>query len=171
MENTLTLITNKERIKTLVFDILCIAVMFFVPAVSHLSKIPLYLLEPLRIMIILALLHTRKENAYIMAVALPVFSYLVSGHPFFGKMIVICLEMLLNIGLFYLIARIIKNNFISMTLAIIISKGFYYFCQYVFLREFLTKYNIGEHSFYIQGLVAIGLSLYAYLIIRRKNEV
>ena len=171
MENTLALLTNKEKFKTLVFDIICVGVMFFVPAVSHISKLPLYLFEPLRIMIILSVVHTRKENTYIMAVALPVFSYLVSGHPFFGKMIVICFEMLLNIGLFFIFSKFIKNNFLSMTLAILISKGFYYFCQYVFLRELSEIYNIGEHPLYIQGLLSIAMSVYVYYILKRKKQI
>ena len=171
MDNSLALFTNKEKIKTLIFDIVCVGVMFFVPAFSHMSKLPLYLLEPLRIMIILSLVHTRKENAYIMAVALPVFSYLVSGHPFFGKMIVICFEMLLNIGLFFMLSKFIKNSFISMGLSIIISKGFYYFCQYVFLRELVEIYNIGEHPLYIQGLLSIGLSVYVYFIFNIQKKI
>lgn len=170
MENVLALMSKKERINTIIFDFVCLAVMFFLPAMSHLSALPIYLIEPLRIMIILGLVHTRKENAIVMAALLPIFSYLVSGHPFFAKMLVISIEMVLNVGIYFFLVKLLNKPFFPMLLAIVFSKMFYFGCEYLFLGELIKMHSIGSHPLYIQGILTVLLSIYASILIKRKGQ-
>jgi len=170
MSTTLTLISKKETLKSLIFDILFIAAMYLVPAISHMWDIPLYLFEPLRIMIILAVVHTKRENAYFIALTLPLFSTLFSGHPFFAKMLVISGELYMNVLLYFLISGKMRNVFLSMLSAIVMSKVFYFLCEYIFLGEMIKLYGIGEHPLYLQAFVAVILSGYTYFILKRTGN-
>lgn len=169
MENTFTFILNKDNIKTAVFDIICIGLMYLVPAASHTLSVPLYLAEPLRIMIVIAMLHTKRDNAFFIALTLPLFSALLSGHPFFAKMIVVSLELFLNVVLFFYLSKKIKRFFLPMVLSIVISKIFYYLCEFIFLRALLSYNDIGDHPYYIQAVLAVVLGGYAFWIMRRRE--
>ncbi len=74
MATNLTAINTKGLIsKSLIIDILGLTFIYFVPAISHLLSFPLYLVEPMRVMLIIAIAHTTKRNAYLIALTLPVF--------------------------------------------------------------------------------------------------
>lgn len=169
MENIISLIDNKEKVKIFILNILAITFIYFVPAISHLLSFPIYLIEPLRVMLILSVAHTKKENAYFLALTLPIFSFLVSGHPLFPKMIIIITELVLNVWLFHYFNKKAGNPFFSMLISIVASKIYYYILQYIFIRTALLSSDIGEHSLYIQAIITIIFSGYVYLILKRKN--
>jgi len=169
MEKASSLLLTKDKIISVAFDILCISVMYFVPAVSHLLNLPIYLIEPLRIMIILALVHTKRQNAYFIALTLPLFSTLISGHPFFAKMLIMSLELFLNVVLFFTLSSRIKNSFLAMVSAIVISKAVYYLLAYAFIQKLAEVYGIGEHPLWIQAIVTLCLGGYTYIILRNKE--
>ena len=93
--NTLQL-TSRKTLNYVLFDILALTFIYFVPTISHMLSFPLYLIEPMRIALILALVHTTKKNAYIIAITLPLFSFLVSAHPVFYKMMLISGELVID---------------------------------------------------------------------------
>jgi hypothetical protein len=166
MENILTLIKTKNNIRTFVLDGIFLLAMYLVPSFAHLTSIPLYLAEPIRIIMVLAMLHTRRENAYILALTLPIFSMLTTGHPFFGKMLIITLEILLNVWLFFFILKLIENPFLAMFTSIFISKAVYYLFEYLFIKDLV--YIMGmEHPLWTQLALAVTLSGYAWLILRK----
>ena len=96
---------SKLNTKSIVLDIFALAFIYFVPTISHLLNIPLYLIEPMRIMLILAIVHTSKKNAYIIALTLPLFSFLVSAHPNIFKVLLITAELVLNVWLFFELSK------------------------------------------------------------------
>ena len=81
MENLSVYPLSISRVKNIIFDLIALAAIYLVPAVSHLLSFPVYYLEPMRIMLILAIVHTSRRNAYLIAITLPIFSMLVSVHP------------------------------------------------------------------------------------------
>ena len=81
MENISVHPLSISKIKTIVFDLMALLCIYLVPAVSHLFSFPVYYLEPMRIMLILAIAHTTRKNAYLIALTLPLFSLLISAHP------------------------------------------------------------------------------------------
>ena len=88
-------------IRSLVNDVLALAVICLVPAFSHMSGIPVYFIEPMRVMLVVAILASHRTNAYALAMILPLTSFLVSGHPEPVKMMIIMAELTLNTWLFY----------------------------------------------------------------------
>lgn len=160
----------KENKKTVIWDVLILTAIYFVPSFSHMLSWPLYLLEPIRIALILAVAHTRKENAYFMALTIPVFSYLVSGHPYAEKMLIISLELAANVWLFFFLNKRIRLPFISMALAVVLSKALYYACQYVLLLMMFPAEHFGHHALWLQAIVTLALSAYIQFFYEKNSK-
>jgi hypothetical protein len=123
----------------------------------------------MRIALILALVHTTKRNAYIIALTLPIFSYLVSAHPVFYKMLLISGELVLNVWLFYFILGKTKNAFASILSSIVVSKAVYYLAKFIAVILILkTGESIIATSLYIQVATTLVFSLYLGLMFRKR---
>jgi len=113
--------------------------------------------------------HTTKRNAYIIALTLPIFSYLVSAHPVFYKMLLISGELVLNVWLFYFILSKTKNAFVSILSAIVTSKAIYYIAKFIAVALILkTGESIIATSLTIQVATTLVFSVYLGLIFRRR---
>lgn len=170
MENVLTLPYSKENIKSFTLDIIALAFIYFVPSISHLLNFPLYLFEPMRIMLILSLAHSGRINNYVIALSLPAFSYLISSHPVVMKTMLISFELCLNVTLFYYLSKKIRNGFVSMLLSIVISKWAYYFVKYVMLQTGLLDGELVTTPVVYQVITTLAFSLYVYFIMNRKEK-
>ena len=155
---------SKEIIKGSVFDILAIGFIYLVPVLSHLFALPVYFIEPMRLMLILAIAHTSKKNAYILAATLPIFSYIVSAHPVFLKTLLISGELLLNVWLFFFISEKIKNKFGSMLLSVGLSKIAYYILKFALLSAVLLEGSLISTPLAIQAIMMIIFSGYIFLM-------
>lgn len=168
--NTLQL-TSRKTLSYVLFDILALTFIYFVPTISHMLSFPLYLIEPMRIALILALVHTTKKNAYIIAITLPLFSFLVSAHPVFYKMMLISGELVINVWLFYFIFSRTKNAFVSILSSIVLSKAIYYLAKFIAIALILqTSERIISTSLYIQAATTIVFSVYLGLMYRNSRE-
>ena len=76
MEKVLSVVDIKSNIKTYFIDFSLLLLIYFLPALSHLFAFPIYYLDPMRIALVVALVHTSKKNAFIIALTLPLFSFL-----------------------------------------------------------------------------------------------
>lgn len=155
------------RSLTLLFGSL--AVIYFIPAMSHMFSVPLYYAEPMRIMVILAIAHTGKRNAFVLALTLPVFSFLVSAHPSLLKSILIALELVANVWLFYLISNKIKNQFSSMLISILLSKMFYYLAKFLFISFAFMQTDLIATPVWIQIISTLVFSIYVFVVFTRKQ--
>lgn len=168
MNNTTSVILKKPTIVSLLFDLLALTFIFFVPAISHMLSVPVYLIEPMRIMLILALVHTNRTNAYILAIGLPLFSFLVSSHPVFLKMILIAAELSLNVWLFYLLRKH-TSAFFAVLGSVLLSKVAYYIVKFGLLNFALLQGNLISTPLYIQLIMTFIFSGYAWLLLRNKT--
>lgn len=155
---------SKEIIKGSVFDIFAIGFIYLVPVLSHLFALPVYYIEPMRLMLILAIAHTSKKNAYILAATLPIFSYVVSAHPVFIKTLLISGELLLNVWLFFFLSEKIKNKFGSMLLSVGLSKIAYYALKFVLLSAVLLEGSLISTPLAIQFVTMFLFSGYIFLM-------
>jgi len=85
MEETISLFDIKSNIKTYIIDFSLLIFIYFIPAISHLLAFPVYYFDPMRIALVVALIHTSKKNSFIIALTLPLFSFIISSHPQFIK--------------------------------------------------------------------------------------
>ncbi len=156
--------------KMFVLDFIGLLFIYFVPAISHLLSVPLYFIEPMRLMVIIAMIFSSKRNTYLIALSLPVFSFLISSHPIFPKMLIMTLELGLNVWLFYLFARLMRNYFYAMLLSVVLSKGVYYLLSYMAVHmSFMGTSEVSTIPLYIQAIVTVVFSTYVFIMFSRKE--
>ncbi|NWF89336.1 MAG: hypothetical protein HXY50_07705 [Ignavibacteriaceae bacterium] len=162
-------IFSQSMVKVYLIDFLIIAIIYFLPALSHLTALPLYYLEPMRLAMLFAMIHTGKKNALIIAATLPIFSLLVSSHPGFLKAILITGELLFNLTFFYLLIRKV-NVFSAALLSIIASKLLYYGVKYIFIQTQLIEGGLITTPISIQLIIALLMSIYAGFVFKKSGS-
>jgi len=150
--------------KNIIIDFSAILIIYFLPQISVLLNIPVYLFEPMRIIVVIAMLHSSQYNAYLLALLLPLFSLLLSNHPSVMKTFILSADLLLNIFLYFRINKFYQNKFLSMAVSIIISKAVYYLLKYLLIKLSLIDGSFVATPLYIQFIIIITLSIYAFLI-------
>jgi len=170
IDNTAVHTLSYSRVKNLVFDLCIVLIIYLVPAISHLFSFPVYYLEPMRIMLILAIVHTTKKNSYLIAVTLPLFSLLISAHPSIIKSSLITGELILNVWLFFIISEKINSKMFTMIISIILSKIFYYLVKLLLINFALISGNLISTPVYIQIVMTLLLGSYVYLMSISRKE-
>lgn len=158
------------RVRTILIDLAALAFIYFVPALSHMLAVPVYLIEPMRIMLIIAIAHTSQRNAYLIALTLPLFSFAISAHPVFLKSLLISIELVVNVWLFFTLIKIFRNGFAAMATAIIVSKLFYYALKFGLLSTAFIEGNLISTPLYIQAITTLVFCAYILLIFRKKQQ-
>lgn len=160
---------KRSSSNTIVIDLLLLAAIAFLPALSHMLSFPVYLLEPMRILLVISIVHTSKRNAFIVAAALPIFSFILSLHPGFFKSALVLSELSLNVWLFYLLIKIFNNGFVAMVLSIAASKLYYYAVKYFMVQAVLIKGELLATPIYLQAIVGLILSVYVYFVWKKNS--
>lgn len=154
-----------------------ILLIFLVPALSHLTAVPFYLADPMRLAVLGALLITRNwKNSLALAVALPLVSFAISGHPVFPKCLVIAAELSVNVLLFaWLAGRALKASSAAAGLiglaafaSILVSKIFYYGLKALVLSAGLLQMELVATALWIQLIVALVISI-AFGFLYKRN--
>ena len=152
----------RKSIPAILIDIMAVAFIYFVPTISHLLSFPLYLIEPMRIMVVLALIFTHRYNALILAATLPFVSFIFSGHPFFVKSALISAELVINVLLFYALAKKIYPT-IALFTSIWVSKILYYGMKYLTILWMFPDDKLISTPLHIQLYTSLGLSIFLFL--------
>jgi hypothetical protein len=161
-------IVNQSLLTDLLLDLGALTAIYFLPAAAHFTGIPLYMIEPMRMMLVLSMVHASKYNTFLLAFSLPLFSYVVSGHPEFVKMLVITGELILNVAMFYWMLKWSRKPFIVAFLSIIISK---IACYLIYWPVFSFSFVVAEASMpflIIQLMTTFAFSLYIGFILKKK---
>ena len=160
---------SNKKIRVIFFDMLALIAISVTPALSHMFSLPVYFIEPMRIFLILSIVHMNNKNAYMLAVGLPVFSYLISAHPVLPKMFLICSELSLNVFLFTVLSKRFDNAFVPMLLSILLSKVYYYIIKFALVTAGIVSGSVVDSPILAQAAVVVGLSVYTFIILRRQN--
>ncbi len=164
-----TLALSRVKLKTILIDLLAILFITFAPALSHMFALPIYMLEPMRIMLIISIVHTSRKNSYIIALLLPLFSFVISIHPSIFKTFLIASELLLNVFLFTVLLNYFKNTFASILTSIVLSKIFYYAAKFAFIGLGLIDGGLISTPVYLQIIVTVLLSVYLFIFYRTQK--
>lgn len=168
MEKAFSILDLKSNIKTYLIDFSLLLFIYLIPAISHLFAFPIYYLDPMRIALVIALIHTSKKNSFLIVLTLPIFSFFISAHPQIMKAFLLSGELLINLSLFFLLNVKIKNIFTSFLLSIIASKIIYYLIKSTFINYGLIDDKLFSTPFYFQIGSAVVLS--ALLLWRSKSN-
>lgn len=163
----------KQRVlPTVSLDIVMLALVYFIPTLSHITEIPFSILEPFRLMVLVSLIVLNdRNNSIVLSLTLPLFSFLVAGHPLFAKMFIISAELIINVVLYCLLKRRINNQFILVFVSILLSKVAYYSVKYLFVATGILSTSVVSTSITIQVLVAIATSIIFGYIAKKKGEL
>jgi len=167
------MIFTSVRIRSILIDVFALAFIYFIPALSNFLNLPLYLSEPMRLMLILAIAHTTRFNAYLLALVMPFFSIAISGHPLIFKTLPMVVELFLNVWLFFLLMKKLKEPFFSMLISILVSKLVYYGLKYLVIVTGLLDMELISTPVYIQVVMMAIFSGYmkAVGVLKDKGKV
>ena len=117
-------------------DLAALIGIYLIPSLSHALAFPLYMFEPMRIVLFTAYLFSRNNaNALVLAVTLPLFSMLTSGHPILPKALLMSGELFVNVLFFILLLKHTKwGVFLSLLTATIAGKLIYYGVKFLLIR-------------------------------------
>lgn len=160
---------SRFGMKTLLYDLFACAVITFIPAFSHMTSIPVYYFDPIRIILFLSIIYTSKENVYLLTLILPFFSFMISQHPVFLKSWLMSSELTLNVFLFFYLNKRFENTYISIAVSIIASKIYYYAGKFVLISLGLLSMDFVATPIYYQIIVWIALSLIVGYVIKKKK--
>lgn len=157
-------IDKRTVIQAAVLDTLACVIVLLIPALSHLVAYPLHVLEPMRIVLfgIILLMPQRKWNALLLALILPIFSFMVSGHPVFPKNIIMSGELMLNVVLLYVFLSKTERYSLSVLISMMLSKLAYYFVKYLLIAGGLLHIQLISTRI-INQIVVIGAFSLAFL--------
>ncbi|HSP87493.1 MAG TPA: hypothetical protein VLN45_05130 [Ignavibacteriaceae bacterium] len=158
MENISTY-SLKKRTGYLLLNSAILTFIYFVPAISHLLNIPIYLYDPMRVMLFIGLIFSSKNNSYLIALSLPFFSYIISSHPSIIKSSIITVELLLNVFLFYWLKEKFSNHFIIPMLSIVLSKIVYYLLKFILISFAFIEGDVISTPIYFQIITIIILNI------------
>lgn len=164
----MTATTSSKAFRISITDAAAVLFIYLVPTLSHLTAVPFYLIDPMRIAVLGALLCTRNwKNSLVLALTLPLFSCLIGMHPVFPKCALIALELSVNV---LLLAWLMKkmNAGIAAFISILASKALYYGLKALVLSAGLMQMSLVSTSLWIQLAVAAVLSLAFALTFRKK---
>ncbi len=147
-----------------------LAIVYFMPALVHLLQWPVYYLEPMRIVVILALVHSSRGNALTLALTLPLFSYFISAHPVLLKAVLISGELAINVLIFDLLRRKLKSQGLAIFTAILGSKLLYYFAKFVFIKSALISSGLISTPVFWQLITTTIFAVYAWMILDKKGD-
>ena len=164
-------LAGKRAIGIGVTDAVALLFVLMVPALSHLTAVPFYLLDPMRLAVLGALLASRSRvNGLVLAVALPLLSFGISGHPVFPKCLVIAAELSVNVLLFWWLASVVKPTSgagkeassvhigLAAFISILLSKAFYYGLEALVLGAGLMQMELVSTALWVQLVVAVAIS-------------
>jgi hypothetical protein len=154
----------------ILIDLSALSFIYLVPTLSHLLSLPVYLIEPMRLMLILALVHTSKQNGYLLALTMPLFSFIISGHPVFAKMILIAAELSLNVFLFYLFSNRMKYLFPAVFLSILLSKAIYYLLKFALIQLAVINSGLVATPLLMQLGMTVVFSSYLALFYKKVTR-
>jgi hypothetical protein len=120
-------------------------------------------------MLILAIAHTTKRNAYLLALSLPVFSFLSSGHPNPVKMILMSVELIMNVWFYYFLVTKMRNVLVAGFTSILFSKIIYYLLKYSLISMTILNMELISTPLLIQLIMTLLLSVYLVITLRQKS--
>jgi len=159
--------------RTILIDIALLAALYLVPTFSHVTALPLYLFEPMRVALIIAMLFTTRANAFLLALTLPLASFVLSGHPAPLKALLMGIELTILVACYgYLAQRLRIPAFAALAAAIVAGKLVYYVMKFAALNAGLLGGSLVSTPLHIQLLLGVGTAAIFGLVetYRSKNS-
>lgn len=163
-------LSQRDMVRIVIIDLLLYVSVYFIPIISHITSFPLYLVEPMRLMLFALIFITphSNNNHYWIAFTLPLVSFVFSGHPLFLKSIIMSLELVINVAVLH--ALINKTPmFLAVLISVLVSKVAYYMVKLVLIFFGVLNMEIISTRIGWQIGVALLLALIGELINKKQK--
>ena len=153
------MVSYKKIVNLTIYDILALILVYYIPALAHVTPMPLYIIEPFRIIILISfLIIGNKNNSILLSLTLPLFSFLISDHPVVLKMGLISIELVFNVVILDYFIRKKQSRYFSIFASIILSKILYYFLKYLLITSGLLSIPLLSTPIMVQIIIVVGLT-------------
>jgi hypothetical protein len=166
----ITLIRTRQYFSIILFNLLATLIIVFTPTISHLTGFPFYKFEPMRLIIIGYILWNKNYNAYFLAITLPLFSFLLAGHPVIHKMPLVAIDLFLNVAFINFFLSRKFNIYFTIGLSVILSKIVYYLLKYFFINLGLLDNRLIDTSIIYQVVNVLILLIVTFAFATRKER-
>lgn len=147
----------QKHSNVILFDVLLLTALYILPSLSHVTAFPLYMFEPMRVALIVALLFTNRANTYLLAFTIPLASSVITGHPVFFKAILMGIELTILVASYSYLVRMDRiPAFVALTAGIIIGKLVYYSMKYAALSAGFLSGSFVSTPWQNQLVLAVG---------------
>ena len=154
---TAALATFGRYKNTFLIDVALLACLYLLPSLSHATALPLYMFEPMRVTLIIALLFTHRANAYFIAFTIPLASAMITGHPVPFKALLMGIELSILVASYvYLVQTARIPAFVALTAAILLSEVIYYTMKFAALGAGLLSGGLVSTPLQTQLILALG---------------
>ncbi len=141
---------------TFLIDVALLTTLYLLPSLSHATALPLYMFEPMRIALIIALLFTNRANAYFIAFTIPLASAMITGHPVPFKALLMGIELSILVASYVYLAQATRiPAFAALAAAILISKLIYYTMKFAALSAGLLSGGLVSTPLQTQVILAV----------------
>ena len=162
---TAALLALRKHSNLLLIDVALLAGLYLLPSFSHVTALPLYRFEPMRVALIIALLFTNRANTYFLAFTIPLASAMITGHPVPFKAVLIGIELSILVATYsYLVQLDRIPAFAALTAAILLGKVVYYAMKFAALSAGLLTGNLVSTPMQAQLVLALGTAIIFGLI-------
>ena len=149
---------------SLLLDIIAVVFIIFLGDISRFIGYPVYILDPMRMMVILAIAFTPRWNGWILALLLPLVSYFLGAHPTIIKTSLMMAELLLNVWLFWFLLDKTKMSLLAILLSIVFSKVVYYLFKYLCIQLGWLSGELVATPLDIQVITTVSFSVFVFLV-------
>jgi hypothetical protein len=157
---TAALATLRKHRNTLLIDVFLLAALYLLPSLSHLTALPLYRFEPMRVALIIALLFTHRANTYFLAFTIPLASAMITGHPEPVKAVLMGIELTILVASYAYLVRLDRiPAFAALAAGILLGKIVYYAMKFVALGTGLLAGNLVSTPLQTQLFLAVGTAV------------
>ncbi len=141
----------------ILIDVVLLAALYLLPSFSHLTALPLYRFEPMRVALIVALLFTNRANTYFIAFTIPLASAMIAGHPVPLKAVLMGLEFSILVATYGFLARLDRiPAFAALMTGILLGKLAYYVLKFGALTAGLLTGSLVSTPLPTQLVLAVG---------------
>ena len=162
---TFTLSKTDNLSKIICVDLVLLATICFVPALSHLFAVPFYKANPMLLCMVAGMILVRdRRNAYLLAVMLPLVSMMTTGMPDAMKAACMIPELLTVVAVSQLLERHMPT-FVSMVAAILAGKVVFYGLKALLIAPAIL---VGTNLWLQLGTMVFYAAAFAFFTRRRK---
>ena len=168
---TAALATLRTHRNVILIDILLLAALYLLPSFSHLTALPLYKLEPMRIALVVALLFTHRTNAYLIALTIPLASAWITGHPPPLKAVLMGIEFSILVATYaHLVRKDRMPVFVALAAGILLGKAVYYSMKYVALSAGWLGGSLITTPVQTQLILGLGTAVVFALVVHKRGQ-